>query len=178
MDDVKAPASIEDMKYLLEHPLIKNLEPIDWGRSVAPFNEMIIKDLLKDEHIAETKATTSGYDLMINDQKIQCKLRQVNGKTPFSKNVYLETTRRHCNKNVDKVSRGHVCYSSDEFDYVFITLVHDGKRDIKDWYASMVPVYELEDNNGNLKTSVSSDLLKKYELKNFFNSGLRPGFRA
>ena len=91
----------------------------------------------------------------------------MNGVSPFSKSVYLSTTRRHSIKNFNKNVNGQVCYSSGEFDYVFVTLVH-GNRRITNWHASLIPVQELEDRKGNLTTSISAKLLKKYEIVNFF----------
>lgn len=158
-----------NIQQLLANPLINTLGNLDWGRTVASFNEMIIKEKYHDQQVEYVSPTCAGYDLLINGMRIQCKLRQVNGVNPFSKSVYLSTTRRHSIKNFHKNVNGQVCYSNDEFDFVFVTLVWGGNRRIQDWYASLIPVSELEDKKGNLKTSISSKLLKQYELKDFFN---------
>lgn len=157
------------IQQLLANPLINTLGNLDWGRTISPFNEMIIKEKYEDQQVEYVKPTEPGYDLLINGMRIQCKLRQVNGVTPFSKSVYLSTTRRHSIKNFHKNVSGQICYSNDEFDFVFVTLVHNGNRRIQDWYASLIPISELEDKEGNLKTSISAKLLKQYELKDFFN---------
>ena len=161
---------ITEIKKLLNNKLIKNLGNLDWGRTIAPFNEMIIKNIYKDQETLEVNGENSGYDLIVNGQRIQCKVRQVDGDTPFSKSVYLSTTRRHSVKNFHKNVNGQVCYSDDEFDFLFVTLVWAGNRDVNDWYATLIPVDELKaDRKGNLKTSVSAKLLKQYEVKDFFN---------
>ena len=153
---------------LFSNPLINNLDNIDWGRSIAPFNEQIIKAKYKDQDVEDVVSTCAGYDLLVNNQRIQCKLRQVSGKTPFSKSTYISTTRRHSQKNINKNVSGQICYSNTEFDFIFITLVHNNNRLIKDWKASLIPVKELDNGKGNLKTTISAELLKKYELPDFF----------
>ena len=160
-----------DIKKLLNNKLIKSLGNLDWGRTIAPFNEQIIRKIYEDQECLEVNCENSGYDIIVNGQRIQCKIRQVDGDTPFSKSVYLSTTRRHSIKNFNKNVSGQICYSDDEFDFLFVTLVWAGNRDVNEWYASLIPVEELKaDRKGNLKTSVSSKLLKKYEVKDFFQN--------
>ena len=160
-----------EIKKLLNNKLIKRLGNLDWGRTIAPFNEMIIRQIYQDQETIEVDCENAGYDLLVNGQRIQCKVRQVNGDNPFSKSVYLSTTRRHSIKNFHKNVSGQVCYSDDEFDFLFITLVWAGQRDVNDWYASLIPVEELKaEKKGNLKASVSAELLKKYEVKDFFRN--------
>ena len=49
---------------LFSNPLINNLPNIDWGRSVAPFNEMLIKERYKDQDVEDVVSTCAGYDLL------------------------------------------------------------------------------------------------------------------
>lgn len=160
-----------EIKKLINHKLIRRLGNNDWGRTISPFNEQIIRNIYQDQETLEVSCQNSGYDLIVNGQRIQCKIRQVDGHNPFSKSVYLSTTRRHSIKNFNKNVSGQICYSDDEFDFLFITLVWNGNRDVNDWYASLIPVEELKaERKGNLKASVSAKLLKKYEVKDFFRN--------
>ena len=104
--------------------------------------------------------------------RIQSKLRQVTGSTPFSRQTHFETTRRHSKKNEGSSSNtGHVAYSLDEFDYVMISLVHIkdstlNRHIVDNWAFSIIPITELIDaDTGCCKTRISSFLLKKYEYK-------------
>jgi hypothetical protein len=107
----------------------------------------------------------AGYDtLTTNGLRIQGKFRQWKGKTPYSNQVYIETTRRNSAKNIGpQSSTGHVAYSDNEFDALFIILADPNpkKRARRYWHYSCVPVSLLRDPNnpGFLMTRVPSDVL-------------------
>lgn len=159
---------------LLKNERIINMSVNQFGKAVATSNEYIQKDILqfilgKDHKLSMNLSNNngSGYDILLNDNiKIQSKLRQVNGKTPYSNSLHFETTRRNSNKNLNKNITGHVCYSLNEFDFVYISLIHNkiDRSDVNNWKFILIPNFELLDNNGFLKTKIESKLLKKYEI--------------
>ena len=112
---------------------------------MARCNEIIQKDLLRhcgieafdpeldtDCPYINTDNNRPGFDIVVRGadgtlKRVQSKLRQVKGTTDFSRQTHFETTRRHSEKNKGaSADSGHVAYSSDEFDYVMITLVNVG----------------------------------------------------
>ena len=103
--------------------------------------------------------------------RIQIKFRQVDGKTPYSKQVHFENTRRHSVKNNNRSAEsGHVRYSVSEFDYVCVVLCHifDGYRTkYTNWSYSLIESYKLEDvnNQSYCLPNIPSALL----LKNKWN---------
>lgn len=183
-----------DARLLIENGIIQSMTVIDWGKALARANEIIQKDLLchcgieaydpeLDENCPtiETKNNSPGFDILAihpttgQPLRIQSKLRQVKGATDFSQQTHFETTRRHSDKNKGTSSdTGHVAYSTDEFDYVMVTLVNVGKdgklrenrNTIDKWSFSIIPISELVNNDkGCCVTSISSKLLKKYQYK-------------
>lgn len=183
-----------DAKQLLENPITQSLSVIDWGKANARTNEIIQKHILqhalknttiriydpeKDEDCPEieTKNNSPGFDLVAVNadgkiNRIQCKLRQAQGKNPFSRQTHFETTRRHSEKNSGVSSdSGHVAYSADEFDSVMVSLVHVAenlhkRNNVNDWAFSIIPVTALLDptkNNLYCLTKIPSQVLKKYE---------------
>ena len=164
----------------LQNERVKKMSVIDWGKTVSIINEHIQLSILNhtwDNCKLNETGTGVGYDIILESGiRIQSKLRQVSGATPYSKSVHFSTTRRHSKKNMNNNKTGHICYNCDEFDFVFITLVHKGKRDIQDWYYSYIPVWELldPDGSGNLVTSISSKILFKYKVTNCLDKGLLP----
>jgi len=159
---------------LLNNQRVVNMSVNQWGKAVSTSNEYIQKDILQfilgKEHklsINLSNNNGSGYDILLNGNiKIQSKLRQVRGKTPYSNSLHFETTRRNSNKNLNKNITGHVCYSLNEFDFVYISLIHNkiDRSDVNNWKFILIPNFELLDNNGFLKTKIESKLLKKYEI--------------
>jgi hypothetical protein len=174
---------------------VNNLSKIDWGKHNARPNEIIVRDILSnifasspgysvyttdDEDCPEidTSNNSPGFDLVIKhpDGKlttIQCKLRQVDGIGPFTRQIHFETTRRHSKKNENKNHTGHVCYSADEFDYVLVTLVHvpkndlENRNDINHWKFSLIPIRKLVDEKkGCCKSAISAKLLDEYKIFN------------
>ena len=166
----------EAARQLLSNDIIRSMSVIDWGKAMARCNEIIQLHLLRNAGLEAQESTVKnnnpGSDLVVQsgsrDIRIQSKLRQVNGKTPFSKQTHFETTRRHSKKNEgDKGKSGHVAYSRDEFDYVMISLIHNGARDnVNDWHFSFIPVDDLVDPATNCcRTHIPASILKKYEWK-------------
>ena len=163
-----------------------------WGRQCAIPNEYIQRSLLNamlplgykafttdDEGCPDinTKNNSPGFDIVVQFpdgslKRIQSKLRQVEGQTPFSKQVDFETTRRNSPKNQGRNQTGHICYSCDEFDYVFVSLVHVGKEkdtshrhDVNSWSFSLVPVKGLRDpENDGCMSKIAAKLLEKYKV--------------
>lgn len=167
---------------------VNNLSKIDWGKSVSIPNQYIGRDILNQHMPMGYKAFTTddidcpeidtsnnspGFDIIIKCpngvlKRVQSKLRQVDGVAHFSKQVGIETTRRNSKKNENKNHTGHVCYSSDEFDYVLVSAVHvkngfENRHDINKWKFSLVPVKELIDKTrGCCVTSIKPNILNKY----------------
>ena len=171
---------------------VKSLSIIDWGKSVSIPNQYIGRDIL-NKHMPEgssayttddidcpeidTSNNSPGFDLIIKCpngslKRVQSKLRQVSGVTPFSKQIGIETTRRNSKKNENKNHTGHVCYSVDEFDYILVSAVHvkngiENRHDINKWWFSLVPVEELIDKiRGCCVTSIKPEILNKYKIIN------------
>lgn len=181
-----------DDKAMLNNKRVYTASIIDWGKTMAISNQYIQKNLLNlNQNIQvwsnddadcpsafDIANNSPGFDLlMLKDgkyYKIQSKLRQVKGKTDFSQQTHFETTRRNSIKNKDKNSTGHICYSSDEFDYVMVSLINvkngiiDTKRDINKWSFSFIPVSSLlqKGNDTLCETKIKSNVLKKYQIEN------------
>ena len=159
---------------LLKNERVVNMSVNEFGKAIATSNEYIQKDILQfilgKEHKLSMNLSNNngvGYDILLNDNiKIQSKLRQVKGKTAYSSCLHFETTRRNCNKNLDKNITGHICYSLNEFDFVCISLIHNkiDRTNVNEWKFILIPNFELLDDNGYLKTKIDSKLLKKYEI--------------
>lgn len=163
--------SYEDVISTLENPFIRSLSPIEYGKAVqtaveeyVSYNindlakECLLVDVSKDQNlITEFNYSNNGpgFDRLHlpTKKKIQIKLRQVDGKSPFSKQVHFENTRRHSEKNKNSSAEsGLIRYSTTEFDYVLVVLCHilNGERtNYKDWSYSLVKSEELEDVNNN-----------------------------
>lgn len=175
----------EEDKELINNKRINNMRRIDWSKTLAVSNQYIQKNILTeiltkynykvysvdDDNLPTSinKNNCKGYDLLVskNNQiyRIQSKLRQVNGTTHFSQQIHFETTRRNCKANKNKMKTGHVSYSIDEFDFVFITLVNDklyNRKDYNNWKFSFIPTSKLQDeNNDFLVTSIKSHILEE-----------------
>jgi len=171
-------------------PWVNKLSINDWGKNVSIPNQYFGRDilnaLLPDEYTVyttddddcpdiDTTNNSPGFDIIVKYpngklKRIQSKLRQVIGITPFSRQVLIETTRRNSKKNVNKNHTGHVCYSCDEFDYILVSAVHvkDGyneRFDINKWSFSLIPVHELIDKDrGCCVTAINPILLNNYQV--------------
>ena len=176
-------------KEMLENKIVQSMTIIDWGKAMARCNEIIQTDLLRycgiDAYDPElddkcpyidTTNNSPGFDIVVrnpNDGKllrIQSKLRQVQGMTDYSRQVHFETTRRHSQKNQGASSHtGHVAYSTDEFDYVMVSLINvkldtSKRNNIDEWSFSIIPIHELiNQERGCCVTTISSELLYKYK---------------
>lgn len=98
----------KDVVSALENPFIRSLSPIEYGKAVQTaveeyvgYNvnliagEDLLVDVAKDpELMVEYQYANNGpgFDRLhlATKKKIQIKLRQVNGKTPYSKQVHFE----------------------------------------------------------------------------------------
>ena len=112
-------------KYLLKNERNIKLSRIDWGKTFSIINQYIQKEILSyilypygyyvlttdDEDFPKNiniKNNSPGFDIIIKSMeeqkffRVQSKLRQVKGKTPFSQQINLETTRRHSKKNMER----------------------------------------------------------------------------
>jgi hypothetical protein len=184
--------SFEDVISALENPFIQNLKPIDFGKAIQSaveeyihykVNEIADKQILfnldKNPNLVEEFKYSNngpGFDrlLLPVKKKIQIKFRQVNGKTPYSKQIHFENTRRLSEKNQNSSSNtGHVRYSINEFDYVLIVICHieEGlRKKYKDWSYSLIKSEELEDvnNRGYCLPHVPSALLLENSYDNIY----------
>jgi hypothetical protein len=180
----------EDVVSALENPFIRSLSPIEYGKAVQTaveeyvgYNvnliaeEDLLVDVAKDpELMVEYQYANNGpgFDRLhlATKKKIQIKLRQVNGKTPFSKQVHFENTRRNSAKNQNSSAiSGYVRYTVSEFDYVLVVLCHivNGERkDHKDWSYALINSAELEDGNnkGYCFPHIPSDVISKNYCEN------------
>jgi hypothetical protein len=168
------------LRDLITNPYIISRAKIDWGKAVASANEDIHKSIFINKGINcesnEIENNAPGFDLYVgNKRRVQSKLRQVNGTTPFSTQIHFENTRRKSIKNNNgSSSTGHVTYAENESDIVLISLVHYSKnvdvveirKDISKWHWVAIPTHELKDKNnlGYLLPNIPSYLLFKYKL--------------
>ena len=182
--DVIPPAARE----LIENSIIQSMSVIDWGKAMARANEIIQKHLLiycninaydpeldEDCPAINTTNNSPGFDIVVQTadgqlKRIQSKLRQVKGVTPFSQQSHFETTRRHSKKNQGAaVQSGHVAYANDEFDYVMVTLINvrDGwekRKSVDAWSFSLIPIAALiDEERGCCFTHIPAAVLKRYE---------------
>jgi hypothetical protein len=180
-------------KTLLENERVISYSRSDWGKNCSISNQYIQRQILSKKlspygysvfttddkdfpKNIDTKNNSPGFDILIQSKdgenfRVQSKLRQVNGKTPFSKQINFETTRRHSEKNIKRCHTGHVCYNIDEFDFVMISLVYDRDdrvnmiKDCNKWSYSFVPKSELIDYDRNCMVSkIEGTILKKYHF--------------
>ena len=114
----------KDVFNMVDNKFIANMSPIDWGKTMAIANEYICRDLMTslgrtkvihtDECVEgseggmlieklniDTSNNGSGFDTIVlsNGKRIQCKLRQVKGKTPYSTQTHFDNTRRKTGQN-------------------------------------------------------------------------------
>jgi hypothetical protein len=181
-------------KELLFNKRILSLKRIDWGKIVGQINQYIQKNILEymlkdygysvytsDNNdlpgIIDVKNNSPGFDIIIVSPenkifKIQSKLRQVNGLTDYSQQIHFETTRRNSKKNEYRNHTGHICYSLDEFDFVFVSLINDKHNRINKikncnlWSYTLIPIKCLKDEKKNCCVSkISPDILEKNIIK-------------
>lgn len=153
----------------LKNERVMNLDTCSWGRIVSCVNENIQIEVLKKQYPNSKIEIVVGkpYDILIDDTiRIQCKLRQTNGSTPFSKQIYIETTRRICDKNLDCSQTGHVMYADDEFDFIMISLVHKelDRSNPNNWSFTCIPVSELMNGSNYLPSHIPARILNQYAM--------------
>ena len=182
----------EDVVKLLENPFIQSLEPLEYGKAIQTAVEHyvthqvnsiakseLLVDLTKNAILSksfEYGNNGPGFDRLLqgNQKKIQIKLRQVYGVTPYTRQVHFENTRRQSEKNKNESSEsGLVRYAVNEFDYVVVVLCHiiDGERKkYHDWSYSVIKTYDLEDVNiqGYCTRNISSALLMENKCDNIY----------
>ena len=176
----------QDEQDLLKMKRIQNMSKIDWGKTMAISNQYIQKNLLQkslgssynvyttdDKDLPEeikTSNNSPGFDIIIKMpngtfKRLQTKLRQIEGVTDTSNRTHFETTRRNSKKNEGKNATGHVAYSLDEFDLVFISLINVKKsfsrrNDCNLWTFVLVNVKDIIDEKyGCCETKISSKIL-------------------
>jgi hypothetical protein len=183
---------------LITNPRIMTMSVIDWGKTMAISNEWILKSLMnnlggiKTVHTDECGTGTTGGHLLEQNNidisnngagfdclvleggyRVQCKLRQFKGKTPYSTQIYFENSRKRSEKNVGGSSKSsHVPYSDNEFDFVLVSLV-DGytdkerRADLNKWNFVLIPVEDLKDSSapGFCVGHIPPDVLEKNKLE-------------
>jgi hypothetical protein len=185
--------SLKDIEDILNNPFTKSRNKIEYGKMVASVAQCYIelktseisnKQLLVNpEDYPELKKNFNyvnngaGFDLLsFSKKRIQVKFRQVDGKTPYSRQVLIENTRRHSEKNQGNGDgTGHVVYADDEFDYLLVILCHLQKNNktkpsFLDWSFSLIPIEELKDVNklGYLRSKIQSETLLKYKCDDIY----------
>jgi hypothetical protein len=182
----------EDVISMLDNPFIQSLSPLEYGKAIQTAVEQYVSNIINsladeillidvsknNQLVVEYKYGNNGpgFDRLHlpTKKRIQIKLRQVDGKTPYSKQVHFENTRRHSAKNKNKSAEsGLVKYSVSEFDYVLVVLCHivDGVRGhYKNWSYSLVTSSELEDvnNEGYCLSHIPSALLLENKCDNIY----------
>jgi hypothetical protein len=177
---------------MLENPFIQSLGALEYGKAIQTAVEQYVSntinsisettllfDVSKDSKLVEEFQYVNngpGFDRLHlpSNKRIQIKLRQIDGKTPYSKQVHFENTRRHSAKNKNKSAvSGLVRYSVSEFDYVLVVLCHivDGERThYTNWSYSLVESSKLEDvnNKGYCLPNVPSSLLLENKYDNIY----------
>jgi hypothetical protein len=181
-----------DLISYLDNPFAQSLGPLEYGKAIQTAveqyvnntinsiaGETLLVDVSKDTQLVEEYQYVNngpGFDRLYlpTKKKIQIKFRQVDGKTPYSKQAHFENTRRHSAKNNNKSAEsGHVRYSVSEFDYVLVVLCHivDGVRThYTNWSYSLVASSELEDvnNEGYCVSHIPSALLLENKYDNIY----------
>jgi hypothetical protein len=184
--------SHEDVISMLENPFIQSLNPLEYGKAIQTAVEQyvtntinsiseknLLVDVAKDSKLVEEFQYVNngpGFDRLHlpTKKKIQIKLRQVDGKTPYSKQAHFENTRRHSAKNKNKSAKsGHVRYSVSEFDYVLVVLCHivnSERIHYTNWSYSLVESSKLEDVNiqGYCVSHIPSALLLENKYDNIY----------
>lgn len=188
----KLDFTINDVISALENPFICSLAPIEYGKAIQTAVEeyvgymvnniagqTILDDISKnDELIKEFNYSNNGpgFDRLLSQikKKVQIKFRQTDGKTPYSKQIHFENTRRHSDKHKNKsADTGLIRYGVSEFDYVIVVLCHivNGKRKkYNEWSFSLVSSNELEDVNniGFCLPKIPSCLLLENKYDNIY----------
>ena len=182
----------KDVISMLENPFIQSLSPIEYGKAIQTAVEEyigdtvnlistkpILIDVSKNPQLVEEFQYANngpGFDRLHlpSKKRVQIKLRQVDGKTPYSKQVHFENTRRQSVKNKNKSAiSGLVKYSVSEFDYVLVVLCHifNGTRThYTNWSYSLIESYKLEDvnNQGYCLSHIPSALLLENKYDNIY----------
>jgi hypothetical protein len=182
----------EDVINMLENPFIQSLVPLEYGKAIQTAveqyvnntinsisKELLLVDISKDPQLVEEFQYVNngpGFDRLHlpSKKRIQIKLRQVDGKIPYSKQVHFENTRRHSVKNKNKSAvSGLIRYSVSEFDYVLVVLCHivNGNRThYTNWSYSLVESSKLEDvnNKGYCLSHIPSSLLLENKYDNIY----------
>lgn len=187
--------TLMEIENFLSQQYLTRLSTIDYGKTIQKAAEdyvcefsrtlsskVSLLDLeressqLKEEYSYYNNG--SGFDRLLYPQKkrVQVKFRQVEGKTPFSRQTHFSNTRRHSDKNKGKGDEtGTVSYSSQEMDYVLVILCHlkqndNTFRNYKNWSFSLIPVEELLDVNreGFLLNSIPSETLYKNKCDDIY----------
>ena len=182
----------KDVISMLDNPFIQSLSPLEYGKAIQTAveqyvtntinslaEETLLIDVSKDNQLMveyNYGNNGPGFDRLHlpSKKRIQIKLRQVDGKTPYSRQAHFENTRRHSAKNKNKSAEsGHVRYSVSEFDYVLVVLCHivDGVRThYTNWSYSLVTSSELEDvnNEGYCVSHIPSALLLENKYDNIY----------
>ena len=184
--------SHEDVISMLENPFIQSLNPLEYGKAIQTAVEQyvtntinsiseknLLVDVAKDPKLVEEFQYVNngpGFDRLHlpTKKKIQIKLRQVDGKTPYSKQAHFENTRRHSAKNKNESAKsGLVRYSVSEFDYVLVVLCHivnSERIHYTNWSYSLVESSKLEDVNiqGYCVSHIPSALLLENKYDNIY----------
>jgi hypothetical protein len=184
--------SHEDVISMLENPFIQSLNPLEYGKAIQTAVEQyvtntinsiseknLLVDVAKDSKLVEEFQYVNngpGFDRLHlpTKKKIQIKLRQVDGKTPYSKQAHFENTRRHSAKNKNESAKsGLVRYSVSEFDYVLVVLCHivnSERIHYTNWSYSLVESSKLEDVNiqGYCVSHIPSALLLENKYDNIY----------
>lgn len=164
--------------------LLNNGDTRTVGKIFAEWAEHVACDHLNSLGYDAKLDPSDGYDLKLKIgerwKRVQVKYRYVCGKTPYSRQLHFETTRRNSEKNLgDASTSGHVSYSVKEFDYVMPIIIHgfekicgeDYLEAMENYFTMLIPVGLIEDDSlpGFCSNQISSKVLNECagNLENF-----------
>lgn len=135
--------TLDEISNWIDGDYLRQLGPREFGKAMAhPAERYVSKRIREDLDIACNRADDSKpYDIIAQARanRIQVKFRQVNGVTPFSRQVYTHNWRQ----------RLHLAggYRIQDFDMIVLVLCHKGKKEPKDWLLCCLPSALVEDPN-------------------------------
>lgn len=173
----------DDIDSLFSNSFISRMCVGDWAKMMSKPAEFMNVAMLRSAGIAAFQNeeagcplpntnNSSGWDalIVVNDRqfRVQIKLREVQGRTPTSRQILIDTTRRTSGSNQTAV-RGtqHVPYNVSEFDFVLINIVHtnpdiEKRKNPRNWTYLFMPSKLLLDptkDDGSLLLAITPRLM-------------------
>jgi hypothetical protein len=184
--------TFNDVIEMLDNKYVNSLDCLNYGKTIQNAVEIYIEHQVNEiyggkflidvqnnpQFVIDYQYNNNGpgFDklLLLNKKKIQIKFRQVDGKTPYSRQVHFENTRRHSKKNQNESAEsGLIRYRVSEFDYVIVVLCHINNNirpNYKEWKFSVINSKEIEDVNklGYCLPKIPSSTILKNKVDNIY----------